>query len=183
MRFSKLVSNILNEMSAPWPDFSETANDNYLDKLTVPEDATVIKTISLSGEKYWVYEKRYKTTNTAVIYVVDKTEKVKLTLYFRIIPKFNSITIETVQKHPSSKFYYSDVIKKVILKRYDFTISDDYHTKSSFNLYKRLASDPEINMAVIDTRTNTETPIHSGKELDKYYGENLEHFRYKVSLK
>lgn len=180
MRYTKLVKKILKEMSAPWPDFSE--NDSYLNAAKVPENSNLIQTISLSGEKFQVFEYRYKN-NTASIYVVDGNKKMRLTIRFGINSQDNSIRTTTVQKHSDSKFYYSDFIKKVLLTRYSYMLSDDSHTKASFGLYKRLASDPEVDLSVVDINTGKTIPVDNGEELEQYYGEGLEHFIYKVSLR
>jgi hypothetical protein len=186
MQYSKLVNKILKEMSAPWPDYTET--ESYLDAAKVPEHSTPIGIFSLSGQKYSVYEYRYKN-KAASIYVTNSNKKMMMTIRLAIYENDNHIQISSIQKHKDAKFYYSDFIKKVLLKRYSYMVSDDSHTKASFAMYKRLASDPEVDLRVVDKRLPAmrmpnpdEIPINSGEELQKYYGVGLEHFVYKVSL-
>lgn len=179
MNFTKLVNKILKEMSGPWPDYEET--DSYLDSAKVPLGANFIQTVSLSGAKYNIHEYIYKN-KAASLYITDSDEKMMMTIRLAIYENDNHIQISSLQKRKNAPFHYSDLIKKFLLKRYSYIVSDESHTKASFALYKRLASDPEVRLIVWNAKTDESVQVDNGQDLEQYYGVGLEHFRYKIYL-
>jgi len=77
--------------------------------------------------------------------------------------------------------YMDDVYDKVILRYFEYILSDNLHTGQGYAIYKKLTTRDNINVSVYDYTIDKIVATNvTYDELDQYYGSGKGHFQFKI---
>jgi hypothetical protein len=78
--------------------------------------------------------------------------------------------------------YMDDVYDKVILRYFEYILSDNLHTGQGYAIYKKLTMHDNINVSVYNYNTDKIVATNvKYDELDQYYGSGKGNFLFKIS--
>lgn len=168
---------LLSEMSAPWPNFSNSIK--YAHKKWENSKNESRKIEGFLSEQFGEVEVFLHTENDINQFFFFISDNLWGIVEAQLL-KDGGLRIKETVKCASLGLYMSDVFKDFFLENFSYILSDSYHTESGFSLYKRLAKDSDIKFSIMDIDAKTEIILDNPENLKNYYGRGKDNFIYKI---